>query len=345
MPRSYAVGFIGAGGATQAIYLPVLATLPGRFHVRTVMSPTLDLAERVAMRCSAAATTSWQQVVEDDRIDVVAICSPHAAHSEQAIAACAAGRKLVMCEKPVAVSQAEAEAIAVASRRSGTRLIVGTQHAYDPAFAVARQAWREAGESAHFVRSSIHLPANDVFVDQAADLVRLKPPPANDVPQGPDAAFDVRMFQRMMLGLAIHNIPLLRAFYPAAGTLTSARFLRPAGYQARATDGRTVAELQAVMHGDWPPQWTMRVIGAAHELRIAFPPSYVLAGSARVELVGRGQTRVFEQALSGYQALWMHVCDVLEGAAPMIGLDDAIADLGFAIDLGRQAEPLILGGA
>jgi myo-inositol 2-dehydrogenase / D-chiro-inositol 1-dehydrogenase len=339
--RSHGVGILGGGLATQAIHLPVLATLPEQFHVVRVMNPTLELAQRAAMRCRAAGTTSVDEVLDDPKIEVVAICSPHAAHAAQVIAACEAGKKLVMCEKPLAMNRTEGEAIAAAARKSGTVVIVGTQHAHDLAYRAAGKAWAETGDHAHFVQSAIYLPTNDIFIDQATDPLALKPPPVRQIPDRPDAEFDTLTFQRMMLGLAIHNIPLVRDFYPAAGKLTSARFLRPAGYSARATDGACIAEFLAVMHGDWPPRWTMRVIGAKHELRIAFPPSYVLAGSARVELVSGGETRVFERPVSGYEAMWRHISAILGGETPLIPLSTAIADLGFAIDLGDQARPLL----
>jgi len=55
--------------------------------------------------------------------------------------------------------------------------------------------------------------------------------------------------------------------------------------------------------------------------------------------------RVFEQAASGYEAMWRHIYAILGGAAPLIPLSTAIADLGFALDLGEQAGPLIASAA
>ncbi|MFS2031614.1 Gfo/Idh/MocA family protein, partial [Curtobacterium sp. CT11-45] len=60
-----------------------------------------------------AASTDWRAVVTDPDIDVVDICSPGSSHVEVAIAALEAG-KHVLCEKPLANTVAEAEAMTAA---------------------------------------------------------------------------------------------------------------------------------------------------------------------------------------------------------------------------------------
>jgi len=87
------------------------------------------------------AETDWRRVVEDPDIDVVDVCSPGSSHVEVAIAALEAG-KHVLCEKPLANTVAEAEAMVAAASSAaerGVRSMVGFSYRRVPALAFARQ--------------------------------------------------------------------------------------------------------------------------------------------------------------------------------------------------------------
>ncbi len=89
----------------------------------------------------AASATDWREVISRDDIDVVDICTPGDTHAEIAIAALEAG-KHVLCEKPLANSVAEAEAMvaaAEAARQRGVRSMVGFSYRRVPAVALMRQ--------------------------------------------------------------------------------------------------------------------------------------------------------------------------------------------------------------
>lgn len=82
--------------------------------------------------------------------------------------------------------------------------------------------------------------------------------------------------------------------------------------------------------------------GSRHRLRIAFPPSYVLAGSTRVTISGPSGERAFEYEENGYQALWRAIERVVRGEGGMpIALDTALDDLHFALELADAADPLL----
>src|SRR3954451_5781576 len=89
----------------------------------------------------AGTETDWRRVVQRDDVDLVDICTPGDTHAEIAIAALEAG-KHVLCEKPLANSLAEAEAMAAAAERAaagGVRAMVGFTYRRVPAVALARQ--------------------------------------------------------------------------------------------------------------------------------------------------------------------------------------------------------------
>ncbi len=86
------------------------------------------LAGRDEVRVKAAADrygwddveTDWTRLLGRDDVDIVDICTPGDTHAEIAIAALQAG-KHVRCEKPLANSVAEAEAMAAAARQAAAR--------------------------------------------------------------------------------------------------------------------------------------------------------------------------------------------------------------------------------
>jgi myo-inositol 2-dehydrogenase / D-chiro-inositol 1-dehydrogenase len=109
--KSIGVGFLGGGLATRAIHIPVLATHLDRFKVVRVMSPDPRVAAEVARRCGAKGSTREEDILDDPAVEIVAICSPDSVHARQVIAACETGKKLIFCEKPLAVTRAQAEEI------------------------------------------------------------------------------------------------------------------------------------------------------------------------------------------------------------------------------------------
>ncbi|MGY1840014.1 MULTISPECIES: Gfo/Idh/MocA family protein [unclassified Modestobacter] len=89
----------------------------------------------------ADTETDWHRLLDRDDVDLVDICTPGDTHAEMAIAALAAG-KHVLCEKPLANTVAEAEAMAAAAERaaaSGVRAMVGFTYRRVPAIAFARR--------------------------------------------------------------------------------------------------------------------------------------------------------------------------------------------------------------
>jgi predicted dehydrogenase len=85
--------------------------------------------------------TDWRRLIERDDIDLVDVCTPGDSHAEIAIAALDAG-KHVLCEKPLANTLAEAEAMAEAAERArarGVRAMVGFNYRRVPAVAFARE--------------------------------------------------------------------------------------------------------------------------------------------------------------------------------------------------------------
>ncbi len=85
--------------------------------------------------------TDWRELIARDDIDVIDICTPGDSHAEIALAALAAG-KHVLCEKPLANSVEEAQAMAAAAaqaRSAGVRAMCGFNYRRVPAITLMRQ--------------------------------------------------------------------------------------------------------------------------------------------------------------------------------------------------------------
>ena len=140
------------------------------------MDADAAVAERAAAGAGARWTTEPAAVLEDPAVDIVVVASfLAAAHAAQVIAACAAGKRAVLCEKPLATSRMEAGLIMDAALSSGTPVVVGTMHAYDPACRAAISAWRALGIGAPLVRSRINLPSDDVYIGAATQALHPRP--------------------------------------------------------------------------------------------------------------------------------------------------------------------------
>ena len=73
----------------------------------------------------------FARIAEDASVDVVYVILPNAMHREWTEKAFAAG-KHVLCEKPMAATSADAEAMIAAGKRAGKKLMIGYRAQYDP---------------------------------------------------------------------------------------------------------------------------------------------------------------------------------------------------------------------
>lgn len=130
---SLRIGVIGAG-AMGADHVRTLTSSVPAARVSTVFDMDRDRAQSVASSASGVAAGSAESLIRSDDVDAVIIASPDFTHAELALACLAAG-KPVLCEKPLAVTAAEALKIVQAEVDLGRRLLqVGFMRRYDPGF-------------------------------------------------------------------------------------------------------------------------------------------------------------------------------------------------------------------
>jgi predicted dehydrogenase len=134
--------FMGAAHSQAWRTVPHVFDLPLRPALAALCGRNAAAVRAAADRLGWAATeTDWRALVKRDDVQLVDICTPGEFHAEVAIAALEAG-KHVLCEKPLANTLAEAEAMAAAADRAaaqGVRAMTGFNYRRVPAIALARQ--------------------------------------------------------------------------------------------------------------------------------------------------------------------------------------------------------------
>jgi predicted dehydrogenase len=148
------IGYAFMGRAHSNAYRQVTPFLSPRFTPRLKV-----ICGRTARHVQAAArqwgweeaATDWEAVVSRPDIDLVDICTPGDWHAPIAIAAARAG-KAVFCEKPLANSLREAEAMLAAVRKAGVTHMICHNYRRAPAVLLASQliSSGQLGEIRHF---------------------------------------------------------------------------------------------------------------------------------------------------------------------------------------------------
>src|SRR3954452_2968166 len=134
--------FMGAAHSQAWRTAPHFFDLPLRPELTVLAGRNAAAVADAAGRLGWSSTeTDWRRVLERDDVALVDICTPGNTHAEIAIAALEAG-KHVLCEKPLANTVAEAEAMAEGAARAaarGVRSMVGFTYRRVPAIGLARQ--------------------------------------------------------------------------------------------------------------------------------------------------------------------------------------------------------------
>ena len=96
-------------------------------------------AQRAALVGEARAVTDYAEVLDDPTIDAVEICTPHHLHTEAVIAAARAG-KHILCQKPLAKTLTECDAMIAAASDANVTFFYGETNLTLPAAVEAEQA-------------------------------------------------------------------------------------------------------------------------------------------------------------------------------------------------------------
>jgi predicted dehydrogenase len=143
-PRTVAIS--GCGAVTELSYAPVLRKLErrGRVRVTALFDPARSERERIGRSFPHARDADAFASMLDTRPELVVVASPPFVHAAQSIAALERGAA-VLCEKPAALTAADAHSMATVARSSKRLLAVGMVRRYFPASRIVRRLLREGG--------------------------------------------------------------------------------------------------------------------------------------------------------------------------------------------------------
>ncbi|MHC4563564.1 MAG: Gfo/Idh/MocA family protein, partial [Planctomycetota bacterium] len=138
------IGVIGLGG----IGVDRLKLLAGMDSVRVTALSTRN--ETVLAECAEtygveAIFTDWRDMLADESLDAVCICTPNNMHAPMAEAAMEAGKD-VLLEYPLAVTLEELDALIAVAERTGRILHLGATTRHEPQHVAVRERLAELGE-------------------------------------------------------------------------------------------------------------------------------------------------------------------------------------------------------
>lgn len=144
MTRRVGWGLVGCGDIARRRVAPALRDL-GSCELVAISRADAARAESFAAEFGAKRWhADWRKLVRDPEVEAVYVATPVHMHAEQAVAAAEAG-KHVLCEKPLALNEAECERMNTAAEANGVRLGVAYYRRFYPAVERVREIL-ESGE-------------------------------------------------------------------------------------------------------------------------------------------------------------------------------------------------------
>lgn len=131
------IGILGCGKIAQVRHIPELADNPD-VQLVGYYNPTTSRAEDMAAKYGGKVYASVEELTADPEIDAVVVALANQAHASVTIQALNAGKD-VLCEKPMAVTLEECEAMVEAAKKNGKILMIAQNQRLTKAHAEARK--------------------------------------------------------------------------------------------------------------------------------------------------------------------------------------------------------------
>jgi myo-inositol 2-dehydrogenase / D-chiro-inositol 1-dehydrogenase len=336
------VGVVGLGVVAQAVHLPLIAKHPELFRATALCDLSRATCARLAERLAideARQFNSASDLLDAPDLDAIAILTS-GSHGDLAIAAARAGLA-IFCEKPLAYTLAEVDALAELE----PRLMLGYMKLYDPAVERARELL--AGRPAP--------RAVDVTVLHPPDEPQLAhaglPPRPTDVDLGAldelsaaEAAIVERalgsvpaeisaLYSGAILGSIVHDLAVTR--YLVGGPLSvefASAWEHSVAIDGRLPDGGLVSIRWHYLEGYPAYREEIRVHDEDGTVALTFPAPYLLHAPTVltvVEAEGEGERRSQSRWTSeAFERQWLAFADFARGgAAPRAALAEGREDI------------------
>lgn len=172
MSKVYRVGIVGCGGIANGKHLPSLSKL-ANVELAAFCDIVPERAEEAAAKYGidgAKVYADYREMLKEEKLDIVHVLTPNDSHAEISIAALEAGNH-VMCEKPMAKSEADARKMVEAAKRTGKKLTIGYNNRFRPDSLHLKKLCEE-GKLGHIYYAKAHairrraVPTWGVFLDE-----------------------------------------------------------------------------------------------------------------------------------------------------------------------------------
>ena len=131
------VAVVGCGSIAKHRHIPEYAW-NSNVELVAFVDPVLERAEHYAQLHGGKAYSSYTEMLKQEKVDAVSVCTPNFLHAEVSIAAANAGAH-VLVEKPMASTAEEAEAMIEAAKKNGVFLMVGHNQRLMPPHVKAKE--------------------------------------------------------------------------------------------------------------------------------------------------------------------------------------------------------------
>ena len=130
------IGILGCGKIAQVRHIPEYAANPD-CELAAFYNPTRKRAEDMAAKYGGKVYDTPEALLADPEIDAVSVCAANYAHAELAIKAMRAGKD-VLCEKPMAVTLEDCEAMVKVAKETGRTLMIAHNQRFAKAHVKAK---------------------------------------------------------------------------------------------------------------------------------------------------------------------------------------------------------------
>ena len=136
--RKVQVGFIGAGHFISARHLPTAHTSEN-MDIRAIADLNEELLKKHSSNVQVGyTTTDYRKILDDPEVEMVIIGTKQDSHARFIIESLDAG-KWVLCEKPMAETEEETQAVLDAEKRNPGKLAIGFNRRFAPAYAKTKR--------------------------------------------------------------------------------------------------------------------------------------------------------------------------------------------------------------
>lgn len=135
------VAVIGCGAIAIRRHIPEYAD-HANVELVAFCDTVLERAEECAAQYGGKAYADYKELLAKEKPDAVSVCLPNQLHAPVSIAAAEAGAH-VLCEKPMATSAEEAEAMIQAAEKNGVFLMIGHNQRLMPPHVKAKQILKQ----------------------------------------------------------------------------------------------------------------------------------------------------------------------------------------------------------